>query len=296
MKSKPTYEDLVRDTISIKGDTFAFFLRPPRGGKLRKLSQKDVDTFNEQRLKKQFAPLVAHAPYIYNLASVNSDIRRKTAINLQEDIDRLATLDNTYYNIHPGAHGGAGVEKGVKYIQEGINYALAGRKSVTILLETMAGKGSEIGGRFEDLARILDGIKTPEQVFVCFDTCHVFDAGYDILEHLEEVLQEFDRIIGLEKLKAIHLNDSKFGLASKKDRHAAIGFGRLGLKGVAALVRHPLLKTLPFILETPNDIFSHKEQLQLVQEIAVHSYSKSDLCAIEEELAKSYPRLWDSKE
>lgn len=295
ISTKPDYSELIEDTRALGGDTFAIFLRPPRGGKLRAMSESELDTFNKRMAESGFSPLVMHAPYIYNLASKDPNIRQKTKTSLAEDVLRLDNFTHdVYYNFHPGSHGQAGTASGIKHIQAGINEALENSNHAHLLLETMAGKGSEVGGKFQELSDILSGVNKQDQVDVCLDTCHVFDGGYDILAHLDDVLDEFDQTIGLSRLKAIHLNDSKFGLASKKDRHAPLGFGKLGLRGIREILVHPKLKDLPFILETPADTFSHKDQIALAKELADQEFSPRDYKEVQVELATRYPTLLEA--
>lgn len=291
IKTKPTYVELVKDSIDMGANTFAFFLRPPRGGKLRALDQEEIEAFERARKEAQFGPIVAHAPYIYNLAAKDSAIREKTVVSLTEDLERINELSDVYYNLHPGSHVGQGTKEGIKFIQEGINTALSRKPHAHLLLETMAGKGSEVGGSFEELAEIIEGVDRQEQIGVCLDTCHTLDAGYEVESDFSSVLATFQSVLGMSRLKAIHLNDSKFGRASKKDRHAALGFGALRLQGVQNILRDEHLAHLPIILETPNDIFSHKDQISLAKYLISEKPTAQELAHLEVELEARYPAL-----
>ena len=247
------YLAMGKDALKIGADTFQFFTRNPRGGKAKELKEKDIAAFLELAGTHHFTQILAHAPYTMNACSADSSIRQFSLEMMADDLRRMAYLPGNYYNFHPGSHVGQGMNTGIAQITEQLNAVMTPEQHTTILLETMAGKGSEVGGRFEELRRIIDGVHLPEQIGVCLDTCHVYDAGYDIVNQLDAVLDEFDHVIGLDRLKAIHLNDSLNPMASRKDRHAKIGEGSLGLDAICRVINHPKLQHLFFILETPHD-------------------------------------------
>ena len=253
---------------SIGANTFQYFTRNPRGGKAKDISKDDIDSFLEMSEKCGFAPIVAHAPYTLNLCSHKENIRAFSENTFIDDLSRTEFIPNSFYNFHPGSHTGQGVQVGIQQIADCLNRALRPEQTTIILLETMAGKGSEIGGKFEELKAIIDKVELKTKIGVCFDTCHVFDAGYDIVNNLECVLKEFDKIIGLEKIKAVHLNDSKNSCGSKKDRHEQIGKGQIGISALQAVINHPALSNLPFILETPQeDIFGYANEIELLKSL-----------------------------
>lgn len=260
------YLAMGKQETKLGGNTFAFFTRNPRGGKAKQIDEKDLDDFHAYLAENQFGTLVAHAPYTMNLCSAKEDVRSFSLEMLADDMERMQRIQHSYYNFHPGSHVGQGTEKGIALIADALNQVLKPGHTTTILLETMAGKGSEIGGRFEELRAILDQINLSDQVGVCFDTCHVWDGGYDIVENLDGVLEEFDRIIGLDKLYAVHLNDSMNPRGSHKDRHQKIGEGEIGAEALKRVVNHPALQDKPFILETPNDDTGYAKEIALVQE------------------------------
>lgn len=251
--------------LEIGADTFAFFTRNPRGGKAKKLDQKDAQALMELMAEHHFGKIVAHAPYTMNLCSAKPDIRKFAEDMLTEDMERMEATPGQYYNFHPGSHVGQGIDAAVPMITEALNRAMFEDMTTTVLLETMAGKGSEVGGNFEEIQRILEGAKYPEHLGVCLDTCHVWDGGYDILDGLDHVLEEFDRVIGLERLKAIHINDSKNEMGARKDRHECIGLGQIGIDGLQAVATHPLLQGRPFILETPNTLEGYAKEIALIR-------------------------------
>lgn len=256
-----------REALKINADTFQFFTRNPRGGSVRKMDVADVTALRELLAQHSFAKIVAHAPYTLNNCAAKPEIRTFAREAMAEDLARLEYLPGNYYNFHPGSHVGQGIEEGIRLIAEALNAVLTPGQQTTVLLETMAGKGSEVGSRFEELRAILDRVALHEKMGVCLDVCHVNDAGYDIVGDLEGVLREFDRIIGLDQLRAIHLNDSKNPLGSHKDRHATIGNGTIGLEATKAIIMHPLLRQLPFVLETPNDLDGYAAEIKLLREI-----------------------------
>ncbi len=264
--SSKGYAAMGRQMVKNGGNTLAFFTRNPRGGKAKELDMKDVEKFLAIAEENHFGRLVAHAPYTMNACAAKEDLRDFAREIMMDDMKRMEATPGNYYNFHPGSHVGQGIETGIQKIAEILNDVLTDEQSTTVLLETMAGKGSEVGGRFEEIRAIMDLVEKKEKLGVCLDTCHVWDAGYDIVNHLDEVLEEFDRIIGLSNLKAIHLNDSMNGLGSHKDRHAKIGQGEIGLEALSAVTRHPALKGIPFILETPNDDAGWAEEIALLRE------------------------------
>ena len=254
----------VRTAESIGANTFAFFTRNPRGSQARKEDPVDAAKAVEAMKAFSFGPLVAHGAYTMNLCTAQPEAREFACSVLCDDLRRMAALPGNYYNFHPGSHVGQGTEAGISYICDAMKKAMAPGYPVTVLLETMAGKGSEIGGRFEELKAIMDGVGR-DDIGVCLDSCHVHDGGYDIVNDLDGVLAEFDRVIGLSKLKALHLNDSKNPYASHKDRHEVIGGGSLGVETFRAIVNHPYLKTLPMILETPNELPGYAGEIALLR-------------------------------
>lgn len=260
--------EMIRVAKSIGANTFAFFTRNPRGSKAKEQDPADCAAAVEALKAEGFGKLVAHGAYTMNLCTAQADAREFAASVLCDDLRRMAALPGNYYNFHPGSHVGQGMETGISQICDALKQALAPGYPVTVLLETMAGKGSEVGGRFEELKAIMDGVGS-DQIGVCLDTCHVNDAGYDVVNDLDGVLAEFDRVIGLDKLKALHLNDSKNPFSSHKDRHEVIGSGSLGVETFRKVVNHPVLKTLPMILETPNELPGYAKEIQLLRSLEV---------------------------
>lgn len=258
------YSAMVRTAKSIDADTFQFFTRNPRGSRAKQPDPKDVTQALAQLQAQSFGPLVAHAPYTMNLCTKEEENRAFAAQILRDDLRLVAMLPGNFYNFHPGSHVGQGLQAGVSQIATAMMTALLEELPVTMLLETMAGKGSEVGGRFEELQMILDAVASPD-VGVCLDTCHVWDSGYDIANDLDGVLDEFDRIIGIHRLKALHINDSKNPLGSRKDRHACLGDGFIGLDAITRIVTHPALKALPMILETPNELEGYAQEIALMR-------------------------------
>ena len=257
---------MVKTALSIGANTFAFFTRNPRGSKARKEDPEDTARAAELLKQGNFGPLVAHGAYTMNLCTADPEARDFAASLLADDLRRMAALPGNFYNFHPGSHVGRGLEAAVEDISAALRKALEPGYPVTVLLETMAGKGSEVGGRFEELKAILDATGD-DTVGVCLDTCHVYDGGYDIVSDLDGVLREFDRVIGLNRLKALHLNDSKNPFASHKDRHECIGKGSLGLETFRAIVNHPALRDKPMILETPNELPGYREEIALLRSL-----------------------------
>jgi deoxyribonuclease-4 len=257
---------MVKTALSIGADTFAFFTRNPRGSKAKKEDPADSAKAVAMLEEHGFGPLVAHGAYTMNLCTADPEARAFAAEILEDDLRRMAALPGNFYNFHPGSHVGQGMEAGIDYISSALKSALRHDYPVKVLLETMAGKGSEVGGKFEELKLIMDAVGS-EHVGVCLDTCHVYDGGYDIVHNLDGVLSEFDSVIGLNKLKALHVNDSKNPFASHKDRHACLGEGSLGLETFAAIVNHPVLKDKPMILETPNELSGYEKEIALLRKM-----------------------------
>ena len=256
-----------RTATKIGANTFAFFTRNPRGGNAKAIDQKDVDRLRTHMDANGFGKLVAHAPYTLNLCSAKPDVVDFARRAMAEDLQRMELLPHNYYNFHPGSHVGQGADVGIDLICAGIDQALEPGMTTTVLLETMAGKGSEVGRTFEELARIMERCKNGDALGVCLDTCHVWDGGYDIKDDLDAVLDEFDRIIGIERLKALHLNDSKNPRGSHKDRHEKIGQGHLGVSTFERIVCHPTLRQLPMILETPNELDGYEAEIALLRNL-----------------------------
>lgn len=247
------YLAMGKDAVKIHADTFQFFTRNPRGGKAKEIDENDIAAFLKLAEEQRFTTILAHAPYTMNACSKDAGIRGFSREMMADDLRRMEYLPGNFYNFHPGSHVGQGTDTGISLITEQLNAVMNPEQHTTVLLETMAGKGSEVGGRFEELRRIMDGVHLPEKLGVCLDTCHVYDAGYDIVNYLDDVLNEFDSVIGLEHLKAVHLNDSINPAGSHKDRHAKIGEGSLGFEAICRIINHPKLQHLFFILETPHD-------------------------------------------
>ena len=267
---------MARDAVSIGANTFQFFTRNPRGGRARAIDPEDERAFLALLRENGFGPVVAHAPYTMNVCSPDESVREFGNRTLADDLERMERLPGNYYNFHPGSHVGQGAEKGIRLIAEALNAALSPGQTTLVLLETMSGKGSEVGATFEELREILDRVAFPDRVGVCLDTCHVFDAGYDIAGDLDGVLTEFDRVIGLSRLRAVHLNDSRNPLGSRKDRHEKIGGGKIGFEALLSVTRHPDLRRLPMILETPNDIIGHGQEIARISAAWNHEELKSD--------------------
>ena len=255
---------MVETALSIGADTFAFFTRNPRGSKAKKEDPADCAKAMDMLRANGFGKLVAHGAYTMNLCTKDPEPRAFAAEVLRDDLKRMAALPGQFYNFHPGSHVGQGTETGISQIADALKQALAPGYPVTVLLETMAGKGSEVGGRFEELRAIIDAVGS-DSLGVCLDTCHVFDGGYDIVNDLDGVLEAFDRVIGLDKLKALHINDSRNPLGSHKDRHACIGEGCLGVGTFAKIVNHPALADKPMILETPNELPGYAREIALLR-------------------------------
>ena len=259
------YEIMGQEELKLGGNTFAFFTRNPRGGAVREHNPEDAARLCQFMEKHHFGKLVAHAPYTLNVCSDKEKVRNFSRDAMAEDLRRMEYLPGNYYNFHPGSHVGQGTEAAISMIADAINSAVKPEYTTIVLLETMAGKGSEVGATFEELRAILDLVEHQENVGVCFDTCHVWDGGYDIVGNLDGVLKEFDNIIGLDRLKAVHFNDSMNGCGSHKDRHQKIGQGEIGLEALKAVAKHPLLKDKPFILETPNDDAGYIKEIAMIK-------------------------------
>ena len=260
------YAAMGKAALALDANTFAFFTRNLRGGKAKEIDEKDVEKFLNFAKEHEFGKIVAHAPYTMNLCAAKEDVRSFSKEMLLDDLKRMEYTPYNYYNFHPGAHVGQGAEKGIVLIAEALNEALKPEQTTTVLLETMAGKGTEVGRTFEELREILDRVELNDKMGVCLDTCHVWDGGYDIVNDLDGVLNEFDRVIGLDRLKAVHFNDSMNDCGSHKDRHAKIGEGKIGAEAMRRVALHPLLEGRPFILETPNDDEGYRREIQMVRE------------------------------
>lgn len=260
------YAAMGKAALALDANTFAFFTRNPRGGKAKEIDEKDVEKFLNFAKEHEFGKIVAHAPYTMNLCAAKEDVRSFSKEMLLDDLKRMEYTPYNYYNFHPGSHVGQGAEKGIALIAEALNEALKPEQTTTVLLETMAGKGTEVGRTFEELREILDRVELNDKMGVCLDTCHVWDGGYDIVNDLDGVLNEFDRVIGLDRLKAVHFNDSMNDCGSHKDRHAKIGEGKIGAEAMRRVALHPLLEGRPFILETPNDDEGYRREIQIVRE------------------------------
>ena len=260
------YYAMGKTALSIGADTFQFFTRNPRGSRAKPLDLNDAQKLNELAAENHFAVLLAHAPYTINPCSANEGTRTFARETMQDDLKRLEATPHNLYNFHPGSHVGQGIETGVTQISETLNAILSSEQTTTVLLEAMAGKGTEVGSHFEELREILDRVTLSDLMGVCLDTCHVFDAGYDIVNDLDGVLAEFDRIVGLDRLKAVHLNDSMNVRGAGKDRHARIGEGEIGAEALVRVINHPALRDLPFCLETPNELPGYAEEIRFLKE------------------------------
>ena len=260
------YMRMGKQIISMGGNTFQFFTRNPRGGSAKPVDEADAAAFRAFAVENGIPVILAHAPYTLNGCSADPAIRDFAARTMADDLRRMEYVPGNLYNFHPGSHVGQGMETGISMIADMLNGILKPDMTTTVLLETMAGKGSEVGGRFEELREILDRVSLKERMGVCLDTCHVNDAGYDIVNTLDGVLEEFDRIIGLDRLKAIHINDSKNPLGAHKDRHEKIGEGFIGTEGILRVMRHPALRGLPFYLETPNELDGYEREIRMLTE------------------------------
>lgn len=260
------FKNMASLTLDLGGNTFQFFTRNPRGGQAKKVDLNDVEAFLEISQENRFSKIVAHAPYTFNLCSANEGVRDFTKRTMIDDIKRMEYIPGNYYNFHPGSHTGQGIEKGIEMISESLNEIINENQTTIVLLETMSGKGSEVGGKFQELREIIDRVNIDSKIGICLDTCHIHDAGYDIVNDFDGVLDELDRIVGLDRLKAIHLNDSKNICGSKKDRHEKIGKGYIGEEAIKKIVNNKRVKHLPFLLETPHeDLVGYKEEMEFVK-------------------------------
>lgn len=265
LSSSKGYEAMGKAALSIKANTFQFFTRNPRGGKAKEINPVDVQKYLELAKTHNIDCILAHAPYTLNAASADEGLRDFARNTMADDLIRMEYTPGNCYNFHPGSHVGQGVEIGITYISDILNSILTPEQNTTVLLETMAGKGSEIGRSFEELKEIIDRVTLKEKIGVCLDTCHIWDGGYDIVNQLDDVIYKFDSVIGLSNLKAIHLNDSMNPLGAHKDRHAKIGEGMIGLEALVRVINHPALSHLPFYLETPNELEGYGKEIETLK-------------------------------
>ena len=266
LSSSKGFTAMAQNVVKINADTFQFFTRNPQGGKAKDIDIKDVAEFNKIAKQHNFAKFVAHAPYTLNPCSDNPATCEFAEMVFVDDLRRMEFVPNNYYNFHPGSHVGQGIEKGITMISDLLNKILQPSQSTMVLLETMSGKGSEVGSSFAELQQIMSRVELNDKLGICLDTCHVYSAGYDIVNNLDNVLTEFDKIIGLKNLKAVHLNDSKMPFASHKDRHEKIGLGTIGKEAIIRFINHEALKNIPFILETPNDLNGWADEIKMLQD------------------------------
>lgn len=267
LSSSKGFFHMGKEAVGIGANTFQFFTRNPRGSKAKEIDEKDVEKYHVFAKENDISQILAHAPYTLNPCSKDAHTREFALMTMEDDLKRMEYAPGNCYNFHPGSHVGQGAEEGIKMIAETLNQILKKDQHTTVLLETMSGKGTEVGRSFEELRAILDRVELKDHMGVCLDTCHVYDAGYDIVDNLEQVLDEFDNIIGLERLKAIHMNDSKNPFASHKDRHEKIGEGSLGIKTFEAIVNHPKLQGIPIYLETPNELEGYAKEIKMLREL-----------------------------
>lgn len=267
LSSSKGFTAMEKTAVSIGANTFQFFTRNPRGSKAKAIDEKDIEKYHELAEGDGISVILAHAPYTLNPCSSDEKTREFAYIAMSDDLKRMEYVPGNMYNFHPGSHVGQGADAGIKMIAELLNKILTEEQTTTVLLETMAGKGTEIGRSFEELAEIIERVELKNKMGVCFDTCHVYDAGYDIVNNLDGVLKDFDRIVGMEKLKAVHLNDSKNPFESHKDRHEKIGEGSIGTETFERIINHPSLKHLPFFLETPNELEGYAKEISLLREL-----------------------------
>ena len=254
-----------KQIVELGGNTFQFFTRNPRGGAAKPIDEKDIDAFREFAKENGIDVILAHAPYTLNACSADADTRRFALETFADDLKRMEYVPGNMYNFHPGSHVKQGVDAGIDYIAETLNTVIKKEQTTKVLLETMAGKGTEIGRSFEEIRRIIDKVELDEHLGVCLDTCHVYDSGYDIVGNLDGVLKQFDEVIGLDRLKAVHINDSKNPFESHKDRHEKIGEGSIGVEAFTRIINHPALKDLPFYLETPNELDGYAREIELLK-------------------------------
>lgn len=261
------FMNMGKEALSINANTFQYFSRNPRGSSVKEINLEDIENFKKLAKENNFVTILAHAPYILNPCSSNEQNRVLALEIMQDDLKRMEYIPNQMYNFHPGSHTGQGIEVGINQISDMLNKLLTKEQTTIVLLETMSGKGSEVGSKFEEIKAIIDKTNLKEKLGVCLDTCHVYDAGYDIVNNLDDVLEEFDKVIGLGYLKAIHLNDSKNPFSSHKDRHECIGSGSIGIEAFKRIINHPKLAHLPFYLETPNELEGYKEEIELLRKL-----------------------------
>ncbi len=266
LSSSKGYKHMGQEALSIGANTFQFFTRNPRGSKAKKMDIQDAQALVDLTRQHGFAPIIAHAPYTLNPCAADPQVREFAHLVMGEDLANLDYLPGVLYNVHPGNHVGQGVETGIQLVAELLNTSLRPQQHTLVLLETMSGKGTEVGSSFEEIAAILDRVELQDKMGVCLDTCHIYAAGYDIVNDLEDVLESFDKTIGLSRLKAVHLNDSLNPLASRKDRHTNIGQGTIGLEAMVNFINHPRLRHLPFCLETPGDLTVYAEEIRLLKD------------------------------
>lgn len=268
LSSSKGYQAMAKDAISIGANTFQFFTRNPRGGNAKAIDERDVERFLVMARENDIAPILAHAPYTLNACSADPKLRDFAKRTMTDDLQRMEYIPGNMYNFHPGCHLKQGTELGVTYISQMLNEILTPQHTTTVLLETMAGKGSEVGKTFQELKQILESVELSDQMGICLDTCHIWDGGYNIAGQLDKILEEFDQIIGLDRLKAIHLNDSQNPLGAHKDRHAKLGEGHIGIETFKKIVSHPILSKIPFYLETPNDLDGYAREIRMMREAA----------------------------
>lgn len=266
LSSSKGFKHMGEEALTINANTFQFFSRNPRGSKAKAVDKKDTEKLNEIAKNNNFAPILAHAPYTLNACSNDEGLREFARNTMASDLEIMEYIPNNMYNFHPGSHVGQGVDIAIDYISDMLNAILKEEYHTTVLLETMSGKGSEVGASFEEIRRIIDKVELNHKLGVCLDTCHVYSAGYNIVEDLDGVLEQFDKIIGLERLKAVHLNDSMMPFNSRKDRHEKIGKGTIGLDAIIKFINHPKLAHLPYYLETPNELNGYAEEIKLLRE------------------------------
>lgn len=267
LSSSKGFLHMAREAVSIGANTFQFFTRNPRGSRAKAIDEQDVEAYHAYAKEYGIGQILAHAPYTLNPCSKEESVREFALMTMEDDLKRMEYVPGNCYNFHPGSHVGQGSEEGVRRIAELLNQILKPEQTTTVLLETMAGKGSEVGRSFEELRAILDQVKLKDHMGVCLDTCHIYDGGYDIVNGLDEVLEKFDNVIGLSRLKAIHMNDSKNPFASHKDRHEKIGEGSIGLEAFERILRHPQLQGIPVYLETPNELSGYAREIALLKKL-----------------------------
>ncbi len=265
LSSSKGFYNMGKEALKINANTFQFFTRNPRGSKAKNIDENDINKLLKLMNENNFTKILAHAPYTLNCASTDDKIREFAFMTIEDDLKRMEYIPGNMYNFHPGNHVGQGKEKGIELISDVLNNLLKEEQTTTVLLETMSGKGTEIGRNFKELKAIIDNVNLSHKIGICFDTCHMYDAGYDIVNNLDNVLEEFNSIIGIDKLKAIHINDSKNPFGSHKDRHEKIGMGYIGLEAFKRIINHPLLRELPFYLETPNELSGYAYEIELLK-------------------------------